>query len=100
MSPITLAPSTIDAPAAGGASVDTVILRKRAMEILASLKRDQAEATRTASESRRGDALAKATGRSVFDRAIAEVERTLDVLDRHSGVPAIDSGSPLSDRVR
>jgi hypothetical protein len=70
------------------------------MEILASLKRDKAEASRTASDSRRADALAKATGRSVFDRAIAEVERTLDVLDRHAGVPAVDGGTPLSDRVR
>lgn len=99
MSPITLAIPTIDAPETGSIAVDTSTLRKRATEILASLKRDKAEALRTATANRRGDALTKATGKSVFDRAIADVERTLDVLDRAQGMPTVETVS-LSDRVR
>ncbi len=85
MSPTTLVMPTEDPPTT---AADAATLRKRAMEILATLKRDKAESARTAaSDIRRGDALVRATGRSVFDRAIAEVERTLDLLDRASGVP-------------
>ena len=100
MSPTTLAPPAIEAPPSERIVIDAGTLKKRAMEILATLKRDKADSARAASaDNRRGDALVRATGRSVFDRAIADVERTLDVLDRAAASAPRDA-TPVVGRVR
>ncbi len=100
MSPTTLVPPAIEAPHSERIVIDAGTLKKRAMEILATLKRDKADSVRSASaDNRRGDALVRATGRSVFDRAIADVERTLDVLERASNGAPRDP-TPVVGRVR
>ena len=99
MSPTVLEHASVEDVQTMDVAIDAVTLRKRAMEILASLKHEKAEATRAASSNKRSDALVKATGRSVFDRAIADVERTLEVLDRALGGPVAEP-APIADRVR
>jgi len=91
MSPTTLESPAYEAPPSERIVNDAGTLKKRALEILASLKRDKADSARTAAtDNRRGDALVRATGRSVFDRAIADVERTIDVLERAASGITVD----------